>query len=200
MATSRVETSPLMLSTEQMITLHGFFAEAAAVGESTITERSGCETEVELNEIRCSPLACFGEEGLRLSEDLVAGVMGRMEGAIPGSFALVLEPEEALLWARSVTGVDPLESFVRLGQELLGGITAALAELLGTPATLRDARLVELPELAMLIRTHAPLDTLVFSLRLRILWRDEIVSAHAHALFEPKHLARLLSALSAAAH
>jgi hypothetical protein len=96
--------------------------------------------------------------------------------------------------------VDPLESFVRLGCELLGGITAALAELLESPETLRDARLVELPELAMLIRTHAPLDTLVFSLRLRVLWRDEIVSAHAHALFEPKYLARLLSALSAAAH
>jgi len=126
--------------------------------------------------------------------------MGRMEGAIPGSFAVVLEPEDALLWARSVMGADPLASFLRLGQELLGALTAALAELLEAPAMLRDARLVELPELAMLIRTHAPLDTLVFSLRLRILWRDEGVSAHAHALFEPKHLARLLTALSAAAH
>ena len=189
-----------MLSTEQMIALHGFFAEAAAVGEPRLMERSGCETEIELHEIRCTPLAGFGEEGLQLSEDLVAGVMGRMAGAIPGSFALALEPEEALLWARSVTGVDPLESFVRLGRELLGGITTALAELLETPATFRDARLVELPELTMLIRSHAPLDTLVFSLRLQILWRDEIVSAHAHALFEPKYLPRLLSALSAAAH
>jgi hypothetical protein len=74
-----------MLSTEQMITLHGFFAEAAAVGESAITERSGCETEIELHEIRCTPLACFGEQGLWLSEDLVAGVMGRMEGARGGA-------------------------------------------------------------------------------------------------------------------
>jgi len=189
-----------MLSTEQMIALHGFFAEAAALGESALAERSGGEVEIELHEIRCTPLACFGEEGMRLSEDLVAGVMGRMEGAIPGSLALALDPEEALLWSRSVPGPDPLTSFVRLGQDLLTGLTLALAELFETPATFQDARLVELPELAMLIQTHAPLDTLVFSLRLRILWRDEVAAAHAHALFEPKYLARLLSALSAAAH
>lgn len=189
-----------MISTQQMIALHGFFAAAAAAGESVISEISGAETEIELLEVRCNPLARFGEEGLQLSEDLVAGVMGRMDGVMPGSYALVLEPEDALVWARTVAGTDPLESFVRLGRELLAGIAATLAELMEAPAALRDGRLVEVSELAMLIQTHAPLDTLVLSLRLQIQWRDERVSAHVHSLIEPKYCARLLSGLSVAAH
>jgi hypothetical protein len=192
--------TPLKISTEQLIALHGFFAEAAAVGEATLSEIASCETEVEVLEVRCSTLAEFGECGMRLSDDLVAGVMGRMAGAMPGSLNIVLEPEEALVWARAGEGADPLETFVALGSELLSGMAVAVAEILGSPAEFRDARLVEAPELTMLVQTHAPLDTLVFSTRLRIGLRDEVVSAHSHFLVEPKYLSQLLSALSAASH
>jgi hypothetical protein len=192
--------APPRISTEQMIALHGFFAHAVAVGEASLSELAGCETEVEVVTIQCTPLARFGEEGLRLSDDLVAGVMGRMAGAMPGSACLVLEPEEALFWARRAGGEAPLEAFVALGQALLVGIAAALAETLEARTELCDARLAEEPELAMLVRTHAPLDTMVFSIPLHILLRDEILTAHVHLLFEPKYLSRLLSALSAAAH
>ncbi len=192
--------TPLKISMEQMITLHGFFAAAAAIGEASLGELSGCETEIEVQEIRCTALAEFGERGLWLSEDLVAGVMGRLEGVMPGSLNLVIEPEEALLWARLGGDGDPLETFVEIGRRLLGGMTTALSEILSGGARFEGAALVEEPELAMLVKTHAPTDTLVFSTRMRIDVRDEVFSAVSHLLVEPKYIARLLSALSAAVH
>jgi hypothetical protein len=191
---------PLQISTEQLIALHGFFAEAAAEGEVSLAELSGCETEIEVQEIRCTPLAEFGERGLCLSDDLVAGVMGRLEGAMPGSLNLVLDPEEALLWSRLGGDGDPLETFVEIGRRLLGGMAKAISEILPGEARFEGAALVEAPELAMLVGTHAPSDTLVFSTRMRIDVRDEVLTAGSHLLIEPKYLAQLLSALSAAVH
>ena len=192
--------TPLRISTEQMIALHGFFAEAVAVGEASLAELSGCETEIEVQEIRCTALAEFSERGLWLSEDLVAGVMGRLEGVMPGSLNLVMEPEDALLWARLGGDGDPLETFVEIGRRLLEGVTTAISEILPGEASFEGAALVEEPELAMLVKTHAPSDTLVFTTRMRIDVRDEIFGAVSHMLVEPKYLARLLSALSAATH
>lgn len=192
--------TPLKISTEQLIALHGFFAEAAAVGEASLAEISGCETEVEVLEIRCTTLGDFGERGMRLSEDLVAGVIGRLEGVLPGSLNIVLEPEDALLWAQIGSDADPLDTFVSLGRVLLEGIAVALSEILEAESQFQGAALVEESELMMLVRTHAPSDTLVFSTRLQIDVRDEIVSAVSHLLIEPKYLTQLLSALSAAVH
>jgi hypothetical protein len=192
--------TPLNISMEQMIALHSFFAEAMAVSEAGLAEICGFETEIDVLEIRCSHLGDFAESGLRLSEDMTAAVIGRVEGAMPGSLNLVAEPEDALAWAQMVSGDDPLETFVALGSELLAGMTSALAEVLQSPTEFCDPRLVEEPELAMLVKTHAPSDTLVFSTRLRIEVRDELITAHSHLLVEPKHLSRLLSALSAASH
>jgi hypothetical protein len=192
--------TPLMISTEQMIALHSFFAGAAAVGEASLGEISGCETEVEVQEIRCTALAEFGERGLLLSDDLVAGVQGRLEGAMPGSLNLVLDPDEALVWSRLGGDGDPLETFVSMGRALLEGMATALSEILRGDVSFEGASLVEEPELAMLVKTHAPSDTLVFSTRMRIDARDEIFTAASHMLIEPKYLAQLLSALSAAVH
>jgi hypothetical protein len=192
--------SALKISTEQMIALHTFFAEAVAVGEISLAEISGSETEVEVQEIRCTPLGEFGEQGLRLSEDLVAGVIGRLEGAMPGSLNVVLEPEDALVWAQIGGNENLLDTFVDLGRSLLEGIAVGLTEVLDEETHFRDAVLVEESELAMFVRTHAPSDTLVFSTRMRIDVRDETLSAVSHLLVEPKYLAQLLSALSAAVH
>jgi hypothetical protein len=192
--------TPLKISTEQLIALHSFFAEAVAVSEARLAEISGCETEIEVLEIRCTSLGSFGEQGMRLSEDLVAGVIGRLEGVLPGSLNVVLEPEEALLWAQIGNDTDPLDTFVSLGRVLLEGIAVALAEILQAESQFQGAKLVEESELAMLVGTHAPSDTLVFSTRLHIDVRDEVVSAMSHLLIEPKYLGQLLSALSAAVH
>ena len=192
--------NPLKTSMEQMIALHGFCAEAVAFGEAGLAEISGCETEVEVHEVRCTTLGEFGDQGLLLSEDLVAAVVGRLEGSMPGTLALVLDPEDALLWASAGGGENPIARFVELGSELLSGIASALSSVLEGPVELVEPRLVEEPELAMLVHTHAPSDTLVFSMRLRIDLRDEVLAAHGHLLVEPKYLARLLSALSAAVH
>jgi len=194
------EMAPLKISMEQMITLHGFFAEAAAVGESAIAEIAGSETEIEVLEIRTTPLGEFGEMGMRLSEDLVAGVIGRLEGAMPGSLNIVLEPEDALIWAQMGSIENPLDTFVSLGKEFLEGLAVAFAEILEMECQFHGGALVEESELAMFVKTHAPSDTIVFSLRLRINARDEIFSAVSHLMIEPKYLTRLFSALSAAVH
>jgi hypothetical protein len=197
---ARLEMTPLMISTEQMIALHGFFAEAAAVGEASLGEITGCETEVEVQEVRATALGDFGDRGLCLSDDMIAGVMGRLKGVMPGTANLVLEPEEALLWARLGGGEDPLAMYVTLGKTLLEGVATFLAEVLEGEVALDGARLVEQSELAMLVATHAPSDTIVFSTRMRIVARDENFDAVSHLLVEPKYLAQLLSALSAASH
>jgi len=194
------EMTPLKISTEQLIALHSFFAEAAAIGEASLAEISGCETEIDVLEIRCTSLGDFGEQGMRLSQDLVAGVIGRLEGVLPGSLNVVLEPEDALLWAQIGNDSDPLDAFVSLGRVLLEGIAVALSEILQAESQFRGATLVEESELTMLVKTHAPSDTLVFSTRLQIDVRDEVVSAISHLLIEPKYLAQLLFALSAAVH
>jgi hypothetical protein len=183
-----------------MIALHGFFAEAAAVGEASLGEITGCETEVEVQEVRATALGDFGDRGLCLSDDMIAGVMGRLKGVMPGTANLVLEPEEALLWARLGGGEDPLAMYVTLGKTLLEGVATFLAEVLEGEVALDGARLVEQSELAMLVATHAPSDTIVFSTRMRIVARDENFDAVSHLLVEPKYLAQLLSALSAASH
>jgi hypothetical protein len=130
----------------------------------------------------------------------VAGVMGRLDGVMPGSLNVVLEPEDALLWAQIGNDSDPLDTFVSLGRVLLEGIAVALSEILQAESQFQSAALVEESELTMLVKTHAPSDTLVFSTRLQIEVRDEVVSAISHLLIEPKYLAQLLSALSAAVH
>ncbi len=195
------ESPPLKISTEQLIALHSFFAEAVAVGEPSLGDISGYETEVEVTEIRCTSLGEFGEHGMRVSDDLVAGVFGRLEGCMPGSINIVLEPEDALLWAQigNLNG-DALDTFVSLGRVLLEGIATGLSEVLKSDSQFKGATLVEESELMMLVKTHAPSDTLVFSLRLEIDVRDERVSAISHLMIEPKYLTQLLSALSAAAH
>lgn len=191
---------PLKISTEQMIALHGFFADAARVSESALAEMSGCETEIDVHEIRCTALGEFGDRGMQISDDLVAGVMGRLEGAMPGSLSLVLDPDEALLWARLGDDSDAIRGFVSYAQVLLEGIAVAMTEILERETTFEGAALVEEPELAMLIQTHAPSDTLVFSCRVRLDVRDEAFEAMTHLMIEPKYLSPLLSGLSAAVH
>ncbi len=187
-------------STEQMIALHGFFAEGAAVGETLLAEHSGCATEVEVVEVRCRPLDEFGERGLRAGDDLVAAVMGRIEGSLTGSLCLALEPEDALVWARTASAADPLEGFLALGRGLLEGMATAIGEVLRSAATLQEPRLREDSEPCLLAGTHAPADTLVASARLRIEVRDETLGAAVHLLLEPKAFGRLLASLSAPIH
>ena len=187
-------------STEQMIALHGFFAEGAAVGEGLLAELSGCATEVEVVEVRCGPLDEFGERGLRAGDDLVAAVVGRIEGGLCGSLCLALEPEDALVWARMASAAEPLEGFLALGRGVLEGLATAIGEALRRATPLEEPRLREDSEPCLLAATHAPADTLVVSARLRVEVRDETLGAAVHLLLEPKSFGRLLARLSAPVH
>jgi len=187
-------------STEQMIALHAFFAEAAAAGEAALADLSGSETGVDVLEVRAGVLEEFGERGMRVGEDLVAAVMGRLEGGLPGSTGLALEPEEALAWARIGGEGDPIEAFVALGRAVLEGLAQAISEATRTRTRFHDGRLAEQTEPCLLAATHAPSDTRVLSARMRIETRGEAFSAVAHLLAEPKQIGRLLASLSAPVH
>ncbi|MEZ4331979.1 MAG: hypothetical protein R3F35_09490 [Myxococcota bacterium] len=187
-------------STEQMIALHGLFAEGAACAETTLAEISGRESAVDVVDVRCTPLESFGERGLRLGDDLVAAVLGRLEGGCSGSIAVALEPEDALAWARTGSERDPLAAFVALGRALAGGLATALGEALRAKVALVDARLVERTEPLVLAATHAPSDTIVVSVRIQVEARDEAFLAIAHLLLEPKRMTQLLSSLAPAVH
>ncbi|MBK7952381.1 MAG: hypothetical protein IPK00_27420 [Deltaproteobacteria bacterium] len=187
-------------STEQMIALHAFFAEAAAAGEAALADLSGSETGVDVLEVRAGVLEEFGERGMRVGEDLVAAVMGRLEGGLPGSAGLALEPEEALAWARIGGEGDPIENFVALGGAVLEGLAQAISEVTRMRTLFQDGRLAEQTEPCLLAATHAPSDTRVLSARMRIETRGEAFSAVAHLLAEPKQIGRLLASLSAPVH
>lgn len=188
-------------STEQMIALHAFFAEAAAAGEAALADLSGSETGVDVLEVRAGVLEEFGERGLRVGDDLVAAVMGRLEGGLPGSAGLALEPEEALAWARiGGEGDDPIAAFVALGRAVLEGLAQAISEVTRMRTQFHDGRLAEQTEPGLLAATHAPSDTRVLSARMRIETRGEAFSAVAHLLAEPKQIGRLLASLSAPVH
>ncbi|MBY0399731.1 hypothetical protein K2X89_05515, partial [Myxococcota bacterium] len=168
--------------------------------EAALADLFGGETGVDVLEVRAGVLEQFGERGMRVGDDLVAAVMGRMEGGVPGSAGLALEPEEALAWARTGGGGDPIAAFVALGRAVLEGVAHALGEVTRVETRFLDGRLAEQTEPCLLAATHAPSDTLVLSARMRIETRGEAFSAVAHLLAEPKHVGRLLSALSAAIH
>lgn len=187
-------------STEQMIALHAFFAEAAAAGEAALADLSGGETGVDVLEVRAGALEQFGERGMRVGDDLVAAVIGRLEGGVPGSASLALEPEEALAWARNGGDGDPIAAFIALGRAVLEGMARAIGEVTRMQTGFHDARLAEQTEPCLLASTHAPSDTLVLSARMRIETRGEAFSAVAHLLAEPKHVGRLFSSLSAPIH
>ncbi|MFO0690218.1 MAG: hypothetical protein U0900_16080 [Myxococcota bacterium] len=187
-------------STEQMIALHAFFSEAAGAAEAALAELSGGETGVDVLEVRGGVLEEFGERGIRVGDDLVAAVMGRLEGGLPGSAALALEPEEALAWARIGGEGDPITAFVDLGRAVLEGLAQAISEVTRVRTRFEDARLAEQTEPGLLASTHAPSDTRVLSARMRIETRGEVFSAVAHLLAEPKQVGRLLASLSAPVH
>jgi hypothetical protein len=95
-------------STEQMIALHGFFAEGAAVGEALLADLSGCATEVEVVEVRCGLLDEFGDRGLRAGDDLVAAVLGRVEGGLPDRSASRSSPK--MPWSGRAPGLLRIRS------------------------------------------------------------------------------------------
>jgi hypothetical protein len=159
----------------------------------------GDGVEVGVDEVRTTALADFSDRGLLLSNDLVAGVLGRLEGVLPGTMVLVLEPEDALAWARPVAPSDPVEGFVTLGSAWQSGVAEALGALLGGPSAFVAGGLAEDGEPAMLVQTHAPSDTVVFSSRLSIELPGRTLAGCSHWLVEPKYFTRVLMALSSAA-
>lgn len=187
-------------STEQMIALHGFFAEGVAVAEPALAEQTGCEITVEVAEVRCGPLEEFAERGMRLGDDVAAAVLGRLEGGILGSLALALEPEDALAWAQTANASDPLAVFVDFARVVEEGVAAALGGVVRERTAFTGATLVETTEPCVLATTHAPPDTIVVSARLRIEARDVVLPAALHLLIARKQFTRLLTALSAALH
>jgi len=192
-----------MISNEQHRALGEWLTEGAALAEQKILEVSA-DTEVELLESKLTTFAEFGDHGLIPGDDTTAGVIGRLEGALPGAALVALEPEEALLWAQRAEveggGSSPIEDFVSLGHQVLEGLASAIADQLREDVRIADSRLVEESVLGILVGTHAPSDTVAVCARLLITVRGEHLGACAYLLIEPKHVSRIFGALDVSSH
>jgi hypothetical protein len=119
--------------------------------------------------------------------------MMRFMGGLSGSALLALEPEDALAWVRAATSdVDPIDRFLELGSQIVKCVVETLADRWRRSVEFRVASLEEKPVLAVLLGTHAPLDTVLLSLRLQLTCPEVDAPAHLHLLVERKPLECLL--------
>ncbi len=136
-----------------------------------------------------------------LSSDVIAAVLQRFEGHLPGTALFVLDPGDALLWLQCEGAAeDPLGRFVEWGGQVLSGVVEQLASQAevehGTPV------LEERPLMAALLATHPPSDTVVLSIQGELVFSvqgapDEMHAPFSiHVLLEPKFIAGILSGLT----
>lgn len=153
------------------------------------------EPRLELRGVsRCS-LAEFAERAACHEEDVIAGAMMRFSGRFSGSALLALEPEDALDWigARD-SAADPIDRFLDLSSRLMRCLVEAIAEHWHCSVEFSHPSLEENSLLGALLRTHAPPDTVLFSLRLQLETRGVDAPADLHLLTERKPLECLLAA------
>jgi hypothetical protein len=135
-----------------------------------------------------------------LSGDVIAGVLQRFEGRLPGTAFFILDPGDALLWLQREGAMkDPLGRFVEWGGRMLSGVVEQLisqAEVEhGAPV------LEERPLMAALLATHAPSDTVVLSIQGELVFsilgvEDDMHAPFSiHVLLEPKFITGILSGL-----
>ena len=133
-----------------------------------------------------------------LSSDVIAGVLQRFEGRLPGTTLFVLDPGDALLWLqREGASEDPLDRFVEWGGRVLSGVVEQLC----LHAQVEDGApvLEERPLVVALLATHPASDTVVLSLEGQLVFSVQGVEDDMHApfsihvLLEPKFIAEILS-------
>jgi hypothetical protein len=152
------------------------------------------EVRLELRHVTWCALGQFSERAPSDDEDVIAGAMMRFMGGLSGSALLALEPEDALTWVRTSTSdVDPIDRFLELGSQIVRGVVGALAEGWRRSVEFGVASLEEQPVLAVLLGTHAPLDTVLLSLHLQLVCPEVDAPACLHLLIEPKPLECLLT-------
>ncbi len=138
-----------------------------------------------------------------LSSDVIAAVLQRFEGHLPGTALFVLDPGDALLWLqREGATEDPLGRFVEWGGHVLSGVVDQLASVWQAEVEYGAPMLEERPLMAALLATHPPSDTVVLSIQGELVFSvqgapDEMHAPFSiHVLLEPKLIAGILSGLT----
>lgn len=137
-----------------------------------------------------------------LSGDVIAAVLQRFTGQLPGTALFVLDPGDALLWLqREGAAEDPLGRFVEWGGHVLSGVIEELAAAWQAEVQHGVPVLEERPLMAALLATHAPSDTVVLSVQGELVFQvpgvDEDMHApfSIHVLVEPKFVGGILTGL-----
>jgi len=180
-----------------------WIADGMDLAAEQLRDQHALDSEIEIVETRCCALGDFAGAGLHSrDEDLLAGVLLAFRGPLAGTALMVLEPEEALAWARAHSSGDDdaVRTFVELGECALAAVVRAASSALGVETELCEASLQEHTLGGCLLATHAPSDTMLTSSRLRVTSGGQLLDAHFYMLMEPKMMSALLGALSASAH
>ncbi len=150
----------------------------------------------DLPELRLCALADFPEQALVPGDDMTACVTTHLRGEGPGATAILsFEPEaafELLAVAGASAESDPLVRFCELGVAI---IHTLVHDALGGHSQPSPPVLVEDTVAGTLLRTHAPADTALLSVRVVIADEQAARGGVLYLLLDPKSLAALTSEL-----
>lgn len=178
----------------QLDALRAYLGTGVAHAEEALRQAGVPQAQLALRHFTWSALGQFAERPPRDDDDVIAGAMMRFGGGLSGSALLALDPEDALAWVRAATSdVDPIDRFLELGSRIMKCVIEALAEGFRRSVEFSVASLEEQPVLAILLGTHAPLDTVLLSLRLQLTCPEVDAPACLYLLIERKPLECLLS-------
>ena len=195
--------SKLSLTSSHHELLRHCFAAGLASASARLAGTPAADTEIVLHGLTSSTVADLDIDSASrvLSSDVIAGVLQRFEGRLPGTAFFVLDPGDALLWLqREGATEDPLDRFVEWGGRMLEGV---VEELVSQGEVEHGAPVLEeRPLMAALLATHPPSDTVVLSIQGELVFSIRGVEdgMHApfsiHVLLEPKFITGILSGLT----
>ena len=141
-------------------------------------------------------LSDFPEQAVFCGEEMMASVLVGHRGDLLGTSVLSLEPRDALALIRSLeVEEEPLQSFRRVGGDLIRGILESLGEAAGLRAEPGEPMLEERSLVATVLGTHAPPNTMVVSLEIGFLSARQALPAYLYLLLDAKGLQSALERL-----
>lgn len=178
----------LHLSIEQLDLLREHLSAGLVRAETHLRSRHTPDSGAELCACKCTVLSNFAESVVGLDGDLIAGALVGFERGLVGTALFAMDPSDAFDWIRAAESADVVGDFLARGSEVLGDLVAELGEKLSLDIAVGAPRLEEDSVAAVLLRTHAPSDTAVLSLRLHVAAGDAVLPAYVFLLVEPKSL------------
>ena len=179
------------------VRLRGWLGEGLVSASRLLSEAHGTDAAIHVVDARCYPLSEFGEMGLHGDlDDVVAGTLVSCRGDLSGAAIFVMEPEQALAFARAADpDADAIDVFLDLGRYVLSGAFTAASDVIGLPTQIGEPSLIEYTMAGCLLATHAPPDTVVVGAKLLVEVDGVDHDAFCHLLLDAKIVSVMLRTL-----